>query len=153
MLVGIQGSGKTTYSRILSQKENIPIVSTDGIRDEDPTIEGDDVFTLAYDRVAQHLNEGKGVIFDATNITPQVRKRFLDNLVKRGIDLSKYEIYVHYFVPNTELCVERVNRRNTIPGERLLPIEVVYSYAKNIVKPTLEEGFTKIITIDNYELY
>ena len=85
MLVGIQGSGKTTYSKILSKKEGIPIVSTDGIRDEDPTLEGMDVFTLAFDRVAGYLKEGKSVIYDATNVTPLVRSRFFNALESRGI--------------------------------------------------------------------
>ena len=153
MLIGIQGSGKTTYSKILSKKEGIPIVSTDGIRDEDPTLEGMDVFTLAFDRVAGYLKEGKSVIYDATNVTPLVRGRFFTGLQERGIEKGSYEVVAHYFTPNLELSLARVIKRNNIPGERFLPLDIVESYSKNIIKPTLEEGFSEIVTIDNYMVY
>ena len=38
-------------------------------------------------------------------------------------------------------------KRNQIPGERYLPPEVVESYGKSITKPTFEEGFKFIKTI------
>ena len=34
-----------------------------------------------------------------------------------------------------------------MPGERYLPLEVVESYGKRVIKPTLDEGFVFIKTV------
>ena len=65
----------------------------------------------------------------------------------------QHEVIAHFFTPNLELSLARVIKRNNIPGERFLPLDVVENYSRNIIKPTLEEGFKEIVTIDNYMIY
>ena len=148
MLIGIQGSGKSTYARVMSEELNIPIISSDKTRDENPTMKEEFDFPELYRRCAELIRCNKDFIYDATNITPKVRKRFFDNMNEYG--LKDYNVEAHYFVPDTELSKERIIKRNENPNERYLPIEVVDDYAKNFVVPTLDEGFSKIVKIVHY---
>ena len=148
MLIGIQGSGKSTYARVMSEELNIPIISSDKTRDENPTMKEEFVFPELYRRCAELIRCNKDFIYDATNITPKVRKRFFDNMIKLGA--KDYKVEAHYFVPDTKLSKERIIKRNENPNERYLPIEVVDDYAKNFIVPTLEEGFSKIVKIVHY---
>lgn len=75
MMVGIQGSGKTTLSNELSKKMNIEIVSTDMVRKNNKGIKENLVWDVVYKRIAELVDEDKDVIYDATNITPKVRKK------------------------------------------------------------------------------
>ena len=45
--------------------------------------------------------------------------------------------------------MERVEKRNKMPNERYLPVDVIKGYGEKIIAPTLEEGFKRIFIIDN----
>ena len=72
VMCGISGSGKSTMAEILAKRYNLPIISTDKIREE---ICGDascqdkngEVFKIAYARLEECAKD-RGAIFDATNI-------------------------------------------------------------------------------------
>ena len=97
MLIGIQGSGKTTYAKVKSQELNIPIVSSDAIRDEMPELKEELVFPEVYRRCAEYIKSNTDFIYDATNVTPKVRKRLWENMASYG--LKDFEVEAHYFVP------------------------------------------------------
>ena len=80
MLVGVQGSGKSSFAKEMSEKDNIEIVSSDAIRRKFKGIEEYKVWEIVYNRMAEIEKEGKDCIFDATSITRNVRKRFFDNM-------------------------------------------------------------------------
>src|SRR5690606_16036696 len=89
--VGISGSGKSTW--IKSQTDpNTIVISPDDIRREltgnisDQT-KNAEVFQIAHKRVADALNAGKNVIFDATNIKSRDRKSLMDYM-KVHVDKS-----------------------------------------------------------------
>ena len=147
MMIGIQGSGKSTYSKELSLKLNIPIVSTDRIRLDNPTMPEEEVWTNVYSMCANYLKSGSDIVFDATNITPNVRNRFKDNLAKYDV---KYDLIGIYLNTDIEICYKRVVDRNERKMEHYLPPEVVYNYASNFIPPSKEEGFIEIIEIKNY---
>jgi len=150
MMIGIQGSGKTTYSRNLSKELNIPIISSDGLRDERPDIDPTKIWPTLYDLCRDTLNKNSDFIFDATNITPFVRHKLWEELESRGIDNTKFEVIAYYFIPNLEISKERVIKRNEDPKERFLPVDVISDYLDKMVEPTLDEGFIKIIKINCY---
>ncbi len=147
MLVGIQGSGKSSFAKELSEKEKIEIVSTDKIRKSIPNIEEYKVWEIVYNRMAELAKEGKDCIFDATSITKKVRKRFFDNINKYGIEV-KADCY--YLDTDLEICVKRINERNKDKNELYLPVDVIYSYKERIEIPSVDEGFRKITVIKNY---
>ncbi len=148
MLMGIQGSGKSTYARVMNKDKGYPIVSSDLIRTEMNIWDETDVFPFVYKRCAEYIENNIDFIYDATNITPKVRQRFWDNMKEYG--LTKFEVEAHYFTSDVALSRERIERRNQDPNERYFPIEVLQNYADNFVPPTLDEGFTKIVVIDHY---
>ena len=149
MLIGIQGSGKSTFAKKLQKEINCKIISTDYIRANVKGIEEKDVWPMVYKMVYECVINNEDAIYDATNITPKVRKRFVDEVSKLG---AIPIIGAYYFKENVDLCHERVIKRNTIEGELYLPPEVVFSYHEKIVEPSFEEGFYFIKTITNGEI-
>ena len=144
MLIGIPGSGKTTYSKELKEKYDAKVISTDKVRQTFKDIEEKDVFPTVYRLSIEELKNGRNVILDATHITPKVRKRSFDALDEYGVAYEKVAVYVDTPV---EECARRVEKRNLDPNELFLPVEVVYSYGQNIIPPTKEEGFSEIYII------
>ena len=148
MLIGIQGSGKTTYSKVLKVKYDARVISTDKIRQTFLNIEEKDVFPTLYKLCAKELLQGYNVIIDATHITPKVRKRTFDALNEFNVN---YEKVAYYIKTPLEVCVKRVDIRNQDPNELFLPLEVIESYFKNLIPPTEEEGFNEIHIIEHQE--
>ncbi len=146
LLIGIPGCGKSTFAEKYSKKSNIEIVSTDAIRMANPGILEEEVWPRVYFRIGELLNNNLDVIYDATNITPKVRKRLVDNV---SVHCDKFEVVAYYFNVDWRICHDRVKERNNDPNEHYLPVEVVESYGQKIVEPSLEEGFTEIKYIDS----
>ena len=144
-LIGIQGSGKTTFSKLLASELNCEIISTDGLRNAHPDWEESKIWPEVYRLISEALKANVDIIYDATNITPRVRNRFKDELSKYNVEIK---MGAYYFNTPWEECQKRVIQRNTDPNERFLPPEVVKSYADNIVMPTLDEGFSFIKIIE-----
>ena len=133
LMVGIQGSGKSTFSKSLSKKLNCKIISSDEVRKMNPNLDEKKVFPEVYRLCAEELKDGNDVIFDATNITPNVRNRNITNI--KNI-YSDFKIHVYFINTDVELCKERVQKRNLLEGEIFIPLDVIESYSKNIIPPT-----------------
>ena len=148
LMVGIQGSGKSTYSQKLSKELNCKIISSDEVRKMNPNLEEKNVFPEVYRLCAEELRNNKDVIFDATNITPNVRSRNVNAIKSIFAD---FKICVYFINTDVEICKERVEKRNKLDGEIFIPLEVIESYSKNIIPPTYEENFDEIIVLNNYK--
>lgn len=142
MMIGIPGSGKSTFAKYLSNQNAYPIVSTDVVRMLHRDWNESMIWPEVYLMVATFLKNNQDVIFDATNITPKVRARFLEEVNKHYCD---YNVIAYYFNTPLEECIERVKKRNDDPNELFLPLEVIASYFEKMVLPSFEEGFVKII--------
>ena len=87
MLVGLPGSGKSTYIKKYFN-QNLRVHSSDAIRAE---LSGDEnnqninakVFEVLHNRVKEDLRNGISCVYDATNISYKRRKAFLDELKSR----------------------------------------------------------------------
>lgn len=141
MLIGIPGSGKTTYSKGLSEEYNANVISSDVVRQTYVGIDEKEVFPTVYRLCIEELKNNRNVILDATHITPKVRKRSFDSLDQYEVEYEKVAVYVDTPV---EVCIKRVEIRNKNPKELFLPLEVIESYGKNIIPPSQEEGFNEI---------
>ena len=153
MLIGLPGSGKSTYAEKLDRVEDPIIVSTDKIREElfgDEAIQsnekynGNTVFCIAYDRVKIAMLEGKSVIFDATNVKRKDRKYFLDLLRPENflaLQKTNYKYKFHAVLVATpyEKCLE-----NNLQRRRVVPEEVIKRMMCNFEVPMKFEGWDEI---------
>lgn len=138
MLVGIPGSGKTTYAKKLTKELNIPVVSSDEIRNLNPDTKEEQIWPLIYKACIDYIKNGQDFIYDATNITPNTRKRFKERLLE---SVDNFQIGTYYFDTDPLVCQQRAIKRNTMAGERYMPPDVVLSYGSKVIAPSEEEGF------------
>ena len=149
MLVGIPGSGKSTYcnNHLIKKYPKAIFIASDIVRNNNPKMKEEEIWPEIYRLCSMSLKAGKDIIYDATNITPNVRDRFFNKLLERGV--VEYNKIAYFFPTNPKICEERVTIRNTMPNERFLPVEVIAGYGEKIIAPTKEEGFIEIVVVDN----
>ncbi|MBO7085875.1 MAG: ATP-binding protein [Bacilli bacterium] len=148
MLVGIPASGKSTYAKELARNLNIPIVSSDEVRNLHPDMQEKDIWPLVYGQCVLLIKNGQDFIYDATNVTPRVRLNF-KNVLKEFV--SDFAIGTYFFDTDPKVCYERAIKRNEMPGERYIPPEVILSYGDKVIAPQDDEGFIfrKVIKNDS----
>lgn len=140
MLIGLPGSGKSTYAKTLAEKHKAVIHSSDSIRKELTGSEmsqkvNQRVFQILHKRLKENLRDGKNVIYDATNINYKRRMHFLNNEL-RNINCEKICVLV---ATPYEKCMENnKNRSKSVPE---YAIEKMY---KNFYIPFEYEGWDQI---------
>lgn len=148
LLVGIPGSGKTTYAKkYIEQAANTVHLSSDSIRKElygDESIQGNpaDVFSLMQKRAIEALNNGQNVLYDATNITRKDRSSII------GICPKFAKIECHIIWAPIEMCIERDAVRDRTVGKK-----VIDRMLKRFQAPFVDEGIDeiKIITPEGFD--
>ena len=140
MLVGLAGSGKSTYAK-QRQKEidGCIILSSDKIREElygDESIQRDHVkvFQIMERRALDAARMGKSVIYDATDLSARRRKHMIRQMSAQGCS-TECVICVATF----EVCCKRQLTR-----ERKVPTEVIHRQYCSFEIPTSMEGWDKI---------
>jgi len=146
LLIGIPGSGKSTFSKNIMKEYQCDCISSDVVRTLNPQMPESDVFPEVCRLCAYHLAQNEDVILDATNITPKVRSRNINDIKSHNVD---FDVIAYYFKTDWRKCLERVKIRNLNPSERFLPLEVIASYGHKIVAPSHSEGFKDIVIINN----
>ena len=139
MMVGLVGSGKSTYAKQLAEETNAIICSSDAIReelcgDENSQDNNDEVFKILHSRIKDNLKNGKNVIYDATNINSKRRRAFLSEL--RNIPCVKKCVIMA--TPFEMCCIQNESR------DRVVPYEVIERMYKNWNTPYWFEGWDKI---------
>ncbi|WP_240903914.1 AAA family ATPase [Chengkuizengella sediminis] len=136
-LIGIPGSGKSEFAKILSKKERATILSTDEIRRErfgDATKQKNTtiIYGILYARAKDALASGQSVIIDATNVDREKREKALE----RFPDVKK-ECY--YFTTPFSVSKKWNERR-----KRKIDESVLKKYQKNLHFPVTKEGWDEI---------
>lgn len=114
LLSGLPGMGKDHY--IDSFKEDTPVVSLDNIRRKlkiGPTDKSGNgrVIQLAKEEAKNYLRKGEDFVWNATNITRQMRSQLIDMFV----DYGAYVKIVYIEKPFTTWRKQNVNRRFPLP--------------------------------------
>jgi len=148
VMVGISGSGKSTYatglktSLRLENGKNVELVQTDEIRVEltgnaEDQSQNGRVFSVARTRVGDFLGQGKNVIIDATSLSRKDREEWVVIGKAKGA-----EIRAHFInVPITTAKAQNAKR------DRKVPEWVIDKQLAKLVAPTEAEGFDKVITV------
>ena len=142
LLVGIPGSGKTTYAeKYINDHPGAVHLSSDKIRKElwgDEAIQGDnnEVFSLMQSRAIDALNNGQNVCYDATNITRKDRS-YIIALCPKFV-----KIECHIIWAPIKTCIERDAARKRTVGK-----EVIDKMLKRFQAPYYDEGLDEIKVI------
>ena len=139
MMVGIPGSGKSTWIRNNRQKTWI-IVSPDVILETQYNYEwtperAAEAWAISYQQFGQGLLSGQTMVWDATFISPIMRSAILHTAKGAG-----YRVEAVFCDTPTELCIERNQRRNRKP----VPEGKIRGMAEDLQPPTEKEGFDHI---------
>lgn len=148
ILIGLPASGKSTYAKQLSERNNAVIISSDDIRKEwygsaDIQKDNNKVFAYIQKSVVENLIEKRDVIYDATNITLNSRS-FLKNY-RPLLDIRK-NIFIEgvvFATPFTECCERNLRRDRVVPS---FAMDKMY---RRFTPPLINEGFDKISIIKN----
>ncbi|GAA0102560.1 hypothetical protein UT300012_32750 [Paraclostridium bifermentans] len=146
-LVGLPGSGKSTYAKELENKINAVRLSSDDLRVElygniNNQDNNTELFQEMNRRTKLALKSGRNVIYDATNINSKKRKGFLSQLPN---DINKTCIY---FAERKDACVARDLQRG-----RSVTKEVIERMYKQLQVPMYHEGWDniEIVTCVQYQ--
>ena len=145
VLVGVPGSGKSTWVSNQKWAENCVYISSDKHIENYAAEQGktyNEVFknyattavSLMLDDVVAARNEGKDIIWDQTSTTVKSRKRKFNMLP------DYYAIAVIFPTPETNELIKRLASR---PGKNI-PTHVMRKMIDCFQMPTVEEGFNEI---------
>ena len=140
VLVGLSGSGKSTFAQELAKEENTVIVSSDAIREEilnnyEDQGHNAEVFNIFHERIRKALKNKQNVIADATNITMKSRRIILTNV--RSFDVEK----ICYVLPKAfEDCI--ADNKNCLHP---VPIGILNKQLREFQIPFKKEGWDQII--------
>jgi predicted kinase len=150
VMMGIQGSGKTTWARANAARLEAEIIASDEIRNElevagiDATDQGDRVFAILEERVARLLEAGRHVIADATHARRAWRANILAIARARGGRIVAVWL-------QTSLAVCRARNQGkpggALWGERVVPDAVLVDMWQRFEPPSLGE-FDDIWKVD-----
>lgn len=135
VLIGLPGSGKSTYAKTLEGK----LFSSDEYRekitgDSSDQSANDKVFKQLYSDIHETMKTGEDCIFDATNCTYKSRTRILELALKYRYFATAIVVY-----QPIDKCVTWDTLRSRSVGS-----EVIWKYAKSFQFPQYEEGFDSI---------
>lgn len=145
VLVGVPGSGKSTWANNQTWAEDCVIVSTDNHVQKYAESVGktyNDVFKdymptaveLMADDVVAARKAGKDIIWDQTSLNVKSRRR------KFAMLPDYYAIAVVFKTPDNEELNRRLSSR---PGKNI-PESTISSMIDSFVMPSKEEGFREI---------
>jgi predicted kinase len=138
MMVGLSGSGKSTYAKKLNAK----VISSDVIRaevfgDENDQTHNVQVFEILHKRVIECLKNGEDCVCDATNLSAKRRKGFLNSISHIGC-----EKICCVFATPYEICIKQ-----NLLRERKVPTDIIKFQMKQFQMPHKYEGWDLINVI------
>lgn len=147
MMCGIPGSGKSTFVEKRLSDYKVCRISRDEIRfsllkdGEDYFLKEKQVFNKFIKAINSALARGeKNIVVDATHLTNTSRKAVL-----RQFKYVPKEIHAIYLDCPLDVAIERNSYR---VGRAFVPVAAIKNMYSIFKKPTLKEGFSSILTVN-----
>ncbi len=157
-LIGVPGSGKSTFAAKLAQLGNYRIISTDTIRQQlygDATIQGEwrEIEAQVITQICATITSGNGVIYDATNAQRGWRTELLMKLNSSLVEtlgdwekLSPPPVWMAWYLQTPlKTCLQWNKQRDRIVPD--IVIEKMYNCLQDF-SPLAAEGFAAVKQID-----
>lgn len=154
ILIGIPGSGKSTFAAELANLGNYRIVSTDAIRQQlhgDASIQGEwlEIEEKVLSEIVNTLAQGDSVIYDATNAKRVWRMDLLMKLNSSLASLSQHEDKVQWMAWYLQTPIATCKLWNQ-KRDRQVPDIIIENMHKSLQEfpPVAAEGFAVVKVID-----
>ena len=173
VLIGISGSGKSTYVRDVVKETNEKVCSTDKFVEEHAMsrfnvdgikfsyeqafndIQENNMFEVItkkfYDEIEENIKNGDNFIIDRTNLSARARASLIKELRELGKKYGKaVVIYGIVFNPPISVIHDRLEQRIVLENKNI-PADILADQIKNLQLPTDKEDFD--ILKNNPEIY
>lgn len=148
MMCGIPGSGKSTFCQ--KHLSDYAYISRDQIRFSLLTNEDDyfskekEVIKQFIEKINSYIQQDCNFIIDATHLTKVSRRKILSQL-KKSPQHPANKIWCVYMKTDLNLALKRNSHRK---GRERVPDDAIKNMYEKLEIPELNEGFEKIITIE-----
>ena len=150
VVIGIPGSGKTTFLNKYVNKETSAIISRDETRfsllkdGEDYFSHEKEVYNILWNNINNELAAGRNVFVDQTSLTIRSRKWLIKHV--KGY----HHLNALWIDTPLEICLERNEKRKGT--KTYVPRFTITNMKQQFKEPSLEEGFYRIFRFKNNKL-
>lgn len=149
MIMGLPGSGKTTYSsKINGLKLHIDEIRKSITGSYIPSESNDLVHQVTQKCIYYHLSAGKSVILDGALLSKNVRSNYIRIAKNLKIPIDIYWIDLSH----EKLSQHIIIRNKDCPKDRKIDLQYIESLSCKLEMPTIEEGFDNIFRISDQEI-
>jgi len=171
ILIGISGSGKSTYVNKTVKETNEKVCSTDkfviehamsrfnedgakfSYEEAFDDIQKNDMFKVMtkrfYDEIEENIKNGDNFIIDRTNLSVRARESLIKELRELGKKHGKVVVITGIiFNPSVSVIRERLKQRIILENKRI-PDDVLDDQIKYFEVPTKDEDFDILENIEN----
>lgn len=152
LLVGVPGSGKSTWAEPYLTENGFQLVSTDSYIEASAKMMGKtygDVFKATIGeatkfmerQINQVMAASQNLVWDQTNLTMKSRRAKLNKLLDAGYDVTA----VAFEIPTAELEARRKARE--VATGKSIPANICESMGSTYQRPTRLEGFARVVIV------